>query len=103
MKSIDKDGSYTYSNIIAVKVGSDGNIPFVVSPNPASKQLVVRYDAANNSIISIYTLTGQKVLSVPTYGQSKTTIDVSHLSNGTYIIQYKSDTENLINKFIKVD
>jgi len=103
LKLVNKDGSFTYSNIVSIQVGSNGNTPFVVCPNPTSRQLIVNYVAANNAIISIYNLTGQKVLSIPTNGQPKTTIDVSNLANGTYLLQYNSDTETLVSKFIKVD
>jgi hypothetical protein len=104
LKSVNNDGSFTYSNIISIQVGSNGSTPFVVYPNPTSKQLVVEYNnASDNSIITIVNLTGQRVLSLPTNGQTKTTIDVSNLADGIYMIQYNSDTETLVNKFIKVD
>jgi len=104
LKSVNNDGSFTYSNIVLIQVGSNGSTTFVIYPNPTSKQLVVEYNnASDNSIINIVNLTGQSVLSIPTNGQTKTTIDLSNLADGTYMIQYNSDTETLVNKFIKID
>jgi hypothetical protein len=97
LKLVNNYGTYFYSDTILIQDG------FFIYPNPTSQQLVINYAAANNAIISIYNLAGQKVLSMPTNGQTKTTIDVSNLTDGTYMIRYNSDTETLTNKFIKID
>ena len=103
LKSFNKDGSYTRSNIILIKVDNNDKIPFVVYPNPTNNQLVLEYDNISNAIITIYNLAGQRVLTTSTQGQSKTPIDVSNLAAGTYIIEYNSETETLRDKFVKAN
>jgi hypothetical protein len=101
LKSVDKDGSFTYSNIVLID--NDGNTKFVVYPNPTSKQLVVEYDNTSNATIAICNLAGQEILSIPTNGEFKTTIDVSDLATGTYLIEYNNEVTTLRSKFIKVN
>jgi hypothetical protein len=104
LKSVNNDGSFAYSNIVLVQVGSDGNVPFLVYPNPASKTITAEYDLPTaNAVINIYNLDGQKASSIPTNNQIKIPIDVSHLAAGSYIIQYISDKATLMNKFIKAN
>jgi hypothetical protein len=89
---------------VLVPVDSDGNVPFLVYPNPASKTIIAEYDLSTaNAVINVYNLDGQKASSTPTKNQIKTPIDVSHLAAGSYIIQYISDKATLMNKFIKAN
>jgi predicted outer membrane repeat protein len=104
LKSVNNDGSISYSEIIRIEVGKDGTASFVIYPNPTSSELVVDYaNASKDATISIYSLSGQKVLTIPTNGQAKITIDVSHLSTGTYLIQYNSEVQTIRDKFIKIN
>jgi predicted outer membrane repeat protein len=103
LKSVDKDAKYTYSKSILIKLGSNGKTQLVIYPNPASKQLVVNYDNGNSRAeISIFAPDGTKVLNTVTNGSALTTIDVSKLASGTYLIEYRSGTEILRDKFVKV-
>jgi Secretion system C-terminal sorting domain len=104
LKSVDNDGRFTYSNIVLIKVNSNGKAAFFLYPNPAAKQLTVQYDNANSRAqISIYNLQGQKVVTTVVTGSTQTTIDVSQLTVGTYMIEYRSDTEVWRDKFVKVN
>jgi Secretion system C-terminal sorting domain len=104
LKSVDNDGKFTYSKVVLIKISSDGKSVFSVYPNPTAKQLVVQYDNTNSAAqISIYSLQGQKILNTSVKGSTQTTIDVSHLARGTYMIEYRSDTEIRRDKFVKID
>jgi hypothetical protein len=103
LRSVDKDGSFSYSNIVLVQTNK-GNVPFFVYPVPADKTITAEYDLSSaNAIINVYNLDGQKVVSIPTNNQIKTPIDISHLAEGSYIIQYISDKVTLMSKFIKAN
>ena len=104
LKMINNDGGFTYSNIILISVGSNNSKTFDIYPNPVSNQLTVQYDnPGNDAIINIFSSLGQKVLTVNTNGQNKTTIDVSNLAVGTYIVQLNRSSETQMGKFVKVD
>jgi predicted outer membrane repeat protein len=104
LKSVDNDGSYFYSNIVLINKSTNQQTnTLLVYPNPTSNQLIVRYDNEKNAVINIYSLAGQKVLTISTNGQSKTPIDVSRLSAGTYIVEYNNDTNTIRDKFVKVN
>ncbi|MFT6748038.1 MAG: alpha-tubulin suppressor-like RCC1 family protein [Glaciecola sp.] len=67
-------------------------------PNPVGNQLVI--SVYNNSTAEIYNLTGQ-LLKSAILQRETTTIDVSGLSMGTFVIIVKSDKNTSVSQFIK--
>ena len=81
---VDENGSSTGSGAIAIY------------PNPVSNTLHIESEIQNGQV-SIYDLTGRKVLQ----GEYQPNISVSHLNNGLYFIQIVTDEGQVINqKFI---
>jgi serine protease len=68
-----------------------------VFPNPVNNLLNIEADE-DISVVKIYSLSGQLIL---TQVDSTKTIDVSQLSNGTYLIEISSANQTLHSKFIK--
>jgi hypothetical protein len=69
-----------------------------IYPNPVSNTLFI---SSNNIVIdsiTIYSLTGKKVLED---SKRVNSIDVSGLSKGMYFIEVHSDSEKTVKKFIK--
>jgi hypothetical protein len=66
-------------------------------PNPATEKLYIQGNSKIQSI-TIYTVTGEKL---STLVGNHNSIDVSTLSNGSYLIQVKTETSTIVKKFIK--
>ena len=75
---------------------------FVLSPNPVSHTLRVEHSDRDVSILdyAIYNLKGEKVTELR---NGSSTIDVSTLANGIYIIEMRIDDLVVSDRFFKVD
>lgn len=73
-------------------------IDFSIYPNPASSMLYVISDNTRIETISIYSVTGKKILERP---QTTAPIDVSSLPEGVYFIEVSIENEKAFQKFIK--
>ena len=80
---------------------SSVNKSFLIFPNPASDYLTLRF-AQNTSKaeIKIYNLLGE-LKSTSSKSSTESTIDISDLSNGVYIIEVTTDRNIMRKKFIK--
>jgi Secretion system C-terminal sorting domain/SdrD B-like domain len=103
IKSIDKDGSISYSEIRKVTFGKAGNVS--VYPNPVID--VVNISLTGNMVNKVATVsilsTDGKVLiqqRIANTGQTET-INVSTLANGSYIVRLVTQNE-VVNKTIVV-
>lgn len=77
---------------------------FVVSPNPASDYTNISFEkAVSNTTISLYNITGKKIIDLHYNQVTNCVIDVSNLKKGMYFIQVQSDELNSVNtiKFVK--
>ena len=78
-----------------MEIGSEKLKDFLVYPNPTNSELNIR---SNNFIdgVEVFSLTGKSILK-----SSSETVDVSHLSAGTYFISVKTTSGLRVTKFIK--
>jgi hypothetical protein len=90
LKMVDKDNSAQYSAILPVS----GNVTFQlkVYPNPAHSSIIISYPKATiDFAIEIISFNGNKILSIPVEkGAVQTSIDVSNLIKGNYIVVYNN-------------
>ena len=76
-------------------------------PNPVKNDLDLSYtlETQNNVEISVFDLTGRKILRALNQkqdaGNHQLTADMSCLSNGIYLLEMKTDGSQLVKKFIK--
>ncbi|MDQ2862219.1 MAG: PQQ-dependent sugar dehydrogenase, partial [Bacteroidota bacterium] len=98
----NKDGGYTYSNIISILTSKDKNI-FSIYPNPAKKQFTVYISKFTRPVImNIYDNNGQKV-KVQILSQQNTTVKITG-TKGIYIVQLSNmDGSNLDRKKLLVE
>lgn len=101
LKMIDKDGKFTYSAILLVRVSASGKFEFVMYPNPVNDVLVIAPAGTASPVqVSIYNQEGQKVMTRK-ISPATTTISVSHLPKGVYMIKLVSDGVIKVKKLIK--
>jgi chitodextrinase len=82
-----------------IKSPIDTKNEMLVYPNPATNELTIKTTTENN-IISLYSISGILLNQFELAG-TKTTIDVSYLDAGTYLIHSASKDGILVTKFIK--
>jgi len=86
LKMVDKDGSFKYSNVVAIK-GTGAASEFTVYPNPISKgstAIVKIADVTDATSLSVIDYTGKLIKQLPT---SSSTINISNLQPGSYLIR----------------
>ncbi len=106
LKMVDKDGSFTYSNVILIM--ADNHVKdILVYPNPAHDQLKFqlilekksRYDVLINDI------SGKTIMKLPPplfeVGNNYFSINTSSLPMGTYTLIVQNTENKYIRKFIK--
>jgi hypothetical protein len=100
VKFLSKNGSFTYSNVVAVTPRK--SIGLEVFPNPATNNLIVSYKSvAKEANVSITNLQGKNVNSTPIkLGTTQTSIDISSLNKGTYIVTFLDADGNKSSKKI---
>jgi pectin methylesterase-like acyl-CoA thioesterase len=100
LKMYDRDGSFTFSKIIALTA----NRQLVsIYPNPATQLITVSHSTARpGSFISIVDATGKIVLQSTVEPQAlQTTLDVQRLSQGVYLLKLSNGAEVTSSQFIK--
>ena len=91
LQSVDKDGSYSYSNIAAVSF-TDNN-GFSISPNPASSKVTIK--GTNLVTVQLIDNAGKVVLSEQANNSNNLGIDISRLAKGLYFVQMKDSKGNV--------
>ena len=80
-------------------VGEFSSDDIVVYPNPTTERLNLSVASGfDNAVYMIYDVNGRKVLGSKLVGSS---IDVSNLSTGNYVLRFISDGNIKIQKFVK--
>lgn len=101
LKMVDKDGKFSYSNILLVKVSKDSKFEFVMYPNPVKDVLIIAPSGTTGPVnITIYTQQGQKVLAKQ-IGPVTTSISVGHLPKGVYVVQLISNGAVEVGKLVR--
>ncbi len=100
LKMWDHFNQSTYSNIIVVK--REQTAGMLLLQNPVSSQLVFRHPSAKKASFVIIDYTGRLFMkgAIPS-GNVQTSLPVSSLPTGSYILQYIDGTSHFAQKFIK--
>jgi sugar lactone lactonase YvrE len=103
LKAIAPDGSFTYSQIVTINVGTGISTGLNIYPNPAHSSITVSVpEMSGTAMISVYSSTGtlmQWLLS----GGSINTIDISRWAAGMYTVKVVEGNSTITSSFIKVD
>jgi hypothetical protein len=96
LKMVDKDGSYTYSNIVTANVNCAA-AAIAAWPNPTAGRTVIS-NIHTNDKINIYNATGQIILQQIATGITQN-IDLSAQPNGIYAIVITNTKGQMIGSF----
>jgi hypothetical protein len=101
LEMVDKDGSVSYSLVVAVNTGAI--LSLRVYPNPVKEQLQVQHSATKgNGIIEIYSAQGKMILEKRLLANLRHTyINLSTLLPGTYLLRYLNGAEQETVHFTK--
>jgi hypothetical protein len=88
LKMVDKDGQFTYSNIIAIRLNALTDIK--VYPTTTSANLNI-YSAEEDQEVRLYNINGQYIQQVLN-GQN----DISHLPSGIYFVKTNDKTVRIV-------
>lgn len=102
----DADGNYKYSKILTVKYTGELSLDIQLSPNPTSGMLQIQLPDGLKGTISlqVFDLNGRviKRQNLASDGHAlSTSIDVSGLQSGVYILKAQSGSTSLTSRFIK--
>jgi len=104
LKMMDKDGSFAYSKILAIRVGVEYVEIISVYPNPVTNFLTVQLSGSDqtNQYIKIVGMDG-RVVALIAVGRNvtQTKVDVSKLSRGNYILVFVGSHARSSASFVK--
>jgi hypothetical protein len=104
LKMVDNDGSFKYSNTVAIKLGSKGSSKGLsLFPNPVNDHITIDHAAANEgAIIRIVSITGSTVAQYTiSKDATQTSVDASQLAAGQYFINFVSKGTSVTTSFVK--
>lgn len=101
LKIVDKDGAFKYSPVTVVNSRLKGKV--TLYPNPAHNSLSLTHNrATTNGTVEIITMDGRKVVMQKLIvNTTKTSIDVSDLAPGAYLLQVNNGVDKASIRFIK--
>lgn len=81
-------GGKYYNDVVAINEYAETNGSFNVVPNPSNGMVTLKGNfSEDEAICSVYTLLGQKVYSSQIQLSSTSTLDMTSLNNGAYIVE----------------
>ncbi|KAI9449616.1 hypothetical protein F5148DRAFT_1291378 [Russula earlei] len=103
LKLVDKDGTFKYSNVVSVITGKSTTAVMGVYPNPVISTFTLTHPLAGyNATIRIVSIDGKNILSqVAGIGATQSTVDVSRLVKGTYIVVFENNGTKSTTQFMK--
>lgn len=101
LKTIDKDGKSSYSKVVTLNTKKSPKLE--IFPNPVVNNLTVSHEkATGNAVIKIATVDGKIIMTKNLQeGATQSTIDVSKLLKGNYLVLVVNDGNANSTQFIK--
>lgn len=97
LRTNDKDGAFSYSNIIAFKMAAVSAMQFF--PNPATTVLHLQYSATEKTRAQIIDAAGRLIKSIDlAAGENAITIDLANLKAGVYLLKAGSESKAFIKR-----
>ncbi len=101
LKMVNKDGSFTYSQVITSS--SKSSLEISLYPNPVNNLLIVTHpQLSETGTLQIFNQEGKLVKSASTQkGTAQTTVDVESLNKGAYALYFLVNGNSSVLKFVK--
>ncbi|GAA5225360.1 putative Ig domain-containing protein [Membranihabitans marinus] len=97
LKIMENDESIVYSNIVNVNYQDQIKTLITSYPNPSRNKIQIVNDHPQAITYTLYNVLGvQLETSMSINPRSRTTVDISHIENGMYYIQYRDVSGNII-------
>lgn len=105
LKQVDKDGTFEYSRIVAVNREKVNAV--ILAPNPAKEYVDVDFESKENgtALFDTYNLSGIRVMQTShkvKIGSNKIRVDISGLSDGSYILKVQDQVQGTGLRFVKL-
>ena len=95
LRTNDKDGSFSYSTIVAFKVNKLSSLQ--LSPNPANASLYLQYSANEKGEAQILDPAGRVVRRIIlSAGENALTVDIAALKAGVYILRAEGESRTFV-------
>jgi Secretion system C-terminal sorting domain len=107
LKIVSNDGSFEYSKIVVIRMGSNAQLITKVSPNPFTSKVNIAFTLTHNTMVDvrIVDLSGKVVLTKLMKGLKGSNIltlnDLENLQAAMYMLHIVTDDTHLIEKLIK--
>jgi hypothetical protein len=107
LKIVDKNGSYTYSNVVVVKYNVSADVISNVKPNPFTNRIdiYIYLDNSKELMLNLYDVAGNMVYSKKVKGLKGANIitlsDLYKLAKGTYLLKVITDNNIITEKLVK--
>ncbi len=102
LKMVDKNGAFSYSPVVVLNA-SVSTKKLTVFPNPAVNTITLSHaQALEGASVKILNAAGKTVsVSNLQTGATQTTVDVSKLTKGTYIVSVENNGQKVVSQFVK--
>jgi Secretion system C-terminal sorting domain len=96
LKQVDINGGFKYSKIIIVEYENNNDLLFIY-PNPAFSTITIEHGFVNkNYTIKIIDATGKTVIAKKIIDNIKSTIDISTLAEGLYVVSLSDYKKSIL-------
>ena len=108
LKMIDKDATFSYSQVINIPLREGAAIDGIIAvyPNPATNQLnvLISASASANTLMRVYDVTGKEMMSNGVSlqkGINTIELDISTLAKASYMLDISLNNKSFVEKFVK--
>ena len=101
LKITNNDGSYSYSSTVALN--NNASFKLGVYPNPVFNTAIIAHQQAGaGAILKISSIDGKTLVIYPVQtGATETSVDVSRLGKGSYIVSFENSSTRTVAQFVK--
>ncbi|MCZ2394401.1 MAG: T9SS type A sorting domain-containing protein [Chitinophagales bacterium] len=97
----DFDETKYYYSCTPTAVNNVSKQQLSIYPNPSSGQFSLNTDLYQNGIVEIYSITGQRIISLIVPSLEQVQLDISSQPNGLYIVKVQSGKDIWIERVVK--